>query len=90
MRLNLSKSDIRMVVDYMDADGSGDIDINELSAALRWARRNSAPRDAMNQIALVCRSNPASDILMLTTRTAKRKAKATEEHARMQQRNAAR
>ena len=86
MHLNLNKSDLRMVVDYMDADSSGDIDVDELSAAMRWARRNSAPRDAMNQIAAVCRANPASDILMLTTRTAKRKGKAAEEHARMQQR----
>jgi hypothetical protein len=87
MHLNLSKQDIRMVADYMDADGSGDIDINELSAALRWARRNSAPRDTMNQIARVVRTNPATDILMLTTRTAKRKAKGAEEAGRAQSRS---
>ena len=76
-RLRISRAEVYEVVNELDMNGNLEIEINEFEKAIREAHRAAAKKDHMHYIASAIKKDRShSRILLLTTRTATREAKA--------------
>ena len=76
-RIRISRADVYEVVNELDQNGNLEIEINELEKAIREAHRAATKKDHMHYIASAIKKDRShSRILLLTTRTATREAKA--------------
>ena len=76
-RIRISRADVYEVVNELDQNGNLEIEINEFEKAIREAHRAAAKKDHMHYIASAIKKDRShSRILLLTTRTATREAKA--------------
>mmetsp|Transcript_16777 Transcript_16777/g.39162 ORF Transcript_16777/g.39162 Transcript_16777/m.39162 type:complete len:231 (-) Transcript_16777:162-854(-) len=65
--LKFSIVQVESIVNYLDGDGNGDIDLMELDHAIKKAHRKHVGRDPMHLIAHKLVKNPYSKILLLPT-----------------------
>ena len=73
----ISRAEVYEVVNELDMNGNLEIEINEFEKAIREAHRAAAKKDHMHYIASAIKKDRShSRILLLTTRTATREAKA--------------
>jgi Ca2+-binding EF-hand superfamily protein len=77
MGMDLSSADAQLVVNHLDNNGDGEIDLAELDAIMRQARREALPQDAMDMIAKIARINPQTELMMISHREAKRRVNKT-------------
>mmetsp|Transcript_47826 Transcript_47826/g.133085 ORF Transcript_47826/g.133085 Transcript_47826/m.133085 type:complete len:102 (-) Transcript_47826:199-504(-) len=65
--LKFSIVQVESIVNYLDGDGNGDIDLMELDHAIKKAHRKHVGRDPMHLIADKLVKDPYSNILLLPT-----------------------
>ena len=73
MGMDMSASEVQLIVNHLDGNGDGEIDLAELDAVMRQARRDNSPQDAMNMIAKIAQLNPHTELMMISHREAKRR-----------------
>ena len=61
---------LQSIVRILDKDGNAQIDVQELDAALKQARRECLPKDRMQRIAARMRRDPFSPLTSLEPRAA--------------------
>ena len=78
--VKISHEDVEEIIRYLDIDGNGEIDVQELSHALKRARRAVVPRDPMHIIAHKLTKDPYSKIISMPTGAAIRLAGRQKKH----------
>jgi len=68
--LNLTKRQLKDTSYYVDLDGNGTVDVAEIEAAIRQAKRLVVPHDPMRKIANIVRNDPFANILNIPTSSA--------------------
>jgi hypothetical protein len=73
--VKISAEDVDDIIKYLDIDGNGEIDVQELGHALKRARRKVIPRDPWHLIAEKLTNDPYNQIRSMPTGAALRSVK---------------
>ena len=73
----VDSEEVRKVIRYLDLNGNGELDHDELDVALRRARREMCPRDHLTRLAELHLTNPAESekMMQLSSRSFRRHAR---------------